>query len=235
LSTGQLIVTIACVGLLGALHLMLRAARAPAAAGAVAAPRRVLRRDPFVPLLALTALAALVAAGIAYVVSVVDDDDEAAAPTARTTTTAPTTATAPPPPQPPPPAPPPLEAPPGTALVAGVITNPDGSVSTSRNRVGKSLTVAERETGVYAVTVPGLSPQLRERAVVRARPANGSRGVAVSTRKAPESGFIVFTRDAQSGEFEESGFEFAVYLPKQLLEGTAGEAEDGRPKLPPTR
>jgi hypothetical protein len=185
-------------------------------------------------LIALAALVALVVAGVAFVVSVVDDDEETAAPT-RTTTTAPPT-TAPPPPQPPPPAPAPLQTPSGTTLVARVVATADGSPATSRNRVGKNVAVVERETGVYAVIVPGLSPQLRKRAVVRARPANGAPGVRVSARKVgPQSEFVVFTRDAQSGDFAESGFELAVYLPKQVLEGTAGQAEDGRLKLPPTR
>jgi hypothetical protein len=237
LSTGQLIVTIACVGLLGAVHLVLRAARAPAGAGAVAAPRTFVRRDPFAALLAAAALAALVVAGAAFVVSAVDDDDdEGAAPTARTTTTAPATATAPPPPQPPPPTPAPLETPSGTALVAHVIANADGSLSTSRNRVGERVRVAERETGVYAVTVPGLTPRLRRQAVVRARPVNGAPGVKVSARNVgPVGEFVVFTREAQSGDFTASAFELAVYLPKEALEGTAGEASDGQPKLPPTR
>jgi hypothetical protein len=235
LSTGQLIVTIACVGLLGALHLVLRAARAPAGPGVVAAPRNLLRRDPFTALLALAAFAALVVAGTAFVVSAVDDDDDAAAPTTRTTTV-PATATAPPPPQPPPAPPAPLETPSGTALVARVVTSADGAVSTARNRVGKRVNVAERETGVYAVTVPGLAPRLREQALVRARPANGSPSVEVSVQKVgPDSEFVVFTRDAQSGTFAESAFELAVYLPKQVLERTAGDAENGRPKLPPTR
>jgi hypothetical protein len=58
----------------------------------------------------------------------------------------------------------------------------------------------------------------------------------VSSRKVgPSATFIVFTRDEQSGAFAESGFEFAAFLPQQVLEGTAGEEEDGRPVLPPTR
>jgi hypothetical protein len=233
LSTGQLIVTIACVGLLAALHLVLRAARAPAGTGAVAAPRTMVGRDPFLALLALAAFAALVVAAIAFVVSVADDEDEGAAPTARTATTAPTT-TAAPPPSPPPPAP--LETPSGTALIARVITRPDGSVASARTRIGKPVTVAEQEPGIYAVTVPGVSPQLRKRAVVRVRPADGAPGTTVSARKVgPQSDFVVFTRDAQSGTFVESGFELAIYLPKQVLERTAGAAESGRPKLPPTR
>jgi hypothetical protein len=236
LSTGQLIVTIACVGLLGALHLVLRAARAPAGAGVVAAPGSLVRRDPFTALLALAAFAALVVAGTAFVVSAVDDDDDAAGPTTRTTTTAPATATAPPPPPPPPVAPAPLETPSGTALVARVSANADGSLSTSRSRVGEGVRVAERETGVYAVTVPGLTPRLRRQAVVRARPPGGAPGVTVSVRKVgPAAEFMVFTREAQSGDLAESAFELAVYLPKQVLEGTAGETDDGRMKLPPTR
>jgi hypothetical protein len=57
----------------------------------------------------------------------------------------------------------------------------------------------------------------------------------VSVRKVgPNADFMVFTRD-ETGAFAESGFEFAVFLPEQELEGTAGGEEDGRPQLPPTR
>jgi hypothetical protein len=235
LSTGQLIVTIACVGLLGALHLVLRAARAPAGAASVSAPRAGLRRDPLVLVLVLAAFAGLVLAGVVLVVSVVNDE-ETTAPTTRTTTTAPTTTAAPPPPQPPPPAPAPLEPPAGTALVARVVTEPNGSLATSRNSVGEAPRVLEREEGVYAVTVPGLSPQLRRQAVVRARPANGAPNVRVSARKVgPRADFVVFTRNAQTGAFAETGFELAVFLPKEALESAAGDEEKGRKKLPPTR
>jgi hypothetical protein len=234
LSTGQLIVTIALVGLLGALHLVLRAARAPAGTASVAAPRPVARR-PLMALLVLAALAALAFAGVAFVVSVLDDEDTTA-PTTQPTTTAPATPAAPPPPQPPPPAPAPLEAPSGTALVARVVAQPDGAVSSRRNRVGEAPKVTEREAGVYEVAVPGLTPELRRAAVVRVRPADGAPGIMVSVRKVgPSADFMVFTRDEQTGAFAESSFEFAVFLPEQELEGTAGENKSGRPQLPPTR
>jgi hypothetical protein len=185
------------------------------------------------PLLVLGAVAALAFAGVAFVVSVLDDEDTTA-PTTQATTTAP--ATAPPPPQPPPPAPAPLEAPSGTAFVARVVAQPDGAVSSRRNRVGEALTVKEREAGVYEVTVPGMTSELRRAAVVRAQPADGVPGVTVSARKVgPNAEFMVFTRDEQTGAFAEAGFEFAVFLPEQELEGTGGEQGDGRPQLPPTR
>jgi hypothetical protein len=234
LSPAQLIVIIAAVGLLGVLHLALRAARVPAGVPSAAEPRPWVRRDPVLGVLALAAVAALAFAGIALVVSLVDDEDTTA-PTTQATTTAPTATTAPPPPQPPPPAPVPVEPPAGTALVARVVTDADGSVTGSRNRVGETPAVVKRETGVYAVTVPGLSAKLRRQAEIRARPTEGTRAVRVSTRKmGPEAEFVVFTRDAQTGEFAEAGFEFAVFLPKQDLEATAGD-DEGRPELPGTK
>jgi hypothetical protein len=234
LSPAQLIVIIAAVGLLGVLHLALRAARVPAGAPSTAEPRPWVRRDPLLGVLVLAALAALAFAGVAFVVSLVDDDDTTA-PTTQATTTAPTATTAPPPPQPPPPAPTPVEPPAGTALVARVVTGADGSISGGRNRVGKTPAVVQRETGVYAVTVPGLSPELRRQALIRARPADGTSSVRVSARKmGPEAEFVVFTRDAQTGDFADAGFEFAVFLPKQDLEATAGD-DEGRPALPGTR
>jgi hypothetical protein len=237
LSTGQLIVTIAFVGLLGALHLLLRAARVPAGGTSVLAPPSAGRRDPIAAVLVLGALAALVFAGVAFVVSVVDDEDEATRPTSQATTTAPTTSAAPPPPQPPPlPAPEALEPPEGTALVARVVAEPDGSIAAARNAVGAAPRVMKRENGVYAVNVPGLAPELQRRAVIRARPANGAPGVMVSARKVgPEAEFVVFTRDAQTGAFAETGFEFAAFVPKQDLESAAGEEQQGRPQLPGTR
>jgi hypothetical protein len=236
MSASQLIVTIAAVGLLGALHLVLRAARQPAGAATVAAPRAGLRRPPLVAVLVLAALAALVFAAVAFVVSVVDDEEDTTAPTRQATTTAPATTAAPPPPQPPPPAPAPLEPPAGTALVSRVVTAADGSLSASRNRVGRAPTVVKRETGVYAVSAPGLSPELRRRATVRARPAEAAPDARVSARKVgPDAEFVVFTRDAQTGDFADTGFEFAVFLPEQDLESTAGDDEDTRPQLPGTR
>jgi hypothetical protein len=187
-------------------------------------------------LLVLTALAALAFAGVAFVVSVLDDDDQATAPSTQQATTAPETAAAPPPPQPPPPSPAPIEPPAGTVFVASVVVQPDGLLADTRNRVGEAPSVDMREVGVYGVEIPGLPPELRRAAKVRARPSNGAPGVMVSARKAgPRADFMVFTRDEQSGAFAETGFEFAVFLPKQALEGTASGEEDGRPQLPPTR
>jgi hypothetical protein len=239
LSTGQLIVTIASVGLLGAFHLVLRTVRAPAGAASVTAPRPAARRDPLMALLALAALAALAFAGVAFVVSVLDDgdDDDTTAPATPTTTTARAATDAPPPPQPPPPpAPAALEPPSGAVFVARVVAQPDGAVASRRNRVGEAPRVREREAGIYEVTIPGLTPKLRRAALVRARPANSAPGVLVSVRKVgPSADFVVFTRDEQTGAFAETGFEFAVFLPKQELEGAAGEEEGGRERLPPTR
>jgi hypothetical protein len=238
LSTGQLIVTIAFVALLGAFHLVLRTVRAPAGAASVTPPRPAARRDPLMALLALAALAALAFAGVAFVVSVLDDggDEDTTAPAAQTTTTARAATEAPPPPQPPPPAPAPLEPPSGAVFVARIVAEPDGAVASRRNRVGEAPRVREREAGIYEVTVPGLTPKLRRAALVRARPANSAPGVLVSARKVgPSADFVVFTRDEQTGAFAETGFEFAVFLPKQELEGTAGEEEGGRERLPPTR
>ena len=234
MSPPQLIVIIAAVGLLGALHLALKAARVPAGAQPAAAPRPRPRRDPVLGVLLLAVLAALAFAGVAFVVSMVDDEDTTA-PTTQTTT-APTTNTAPPPPQPPPPSPPAArEAPAGTALVARVVTGADGSVQAARNRVGSAPLAVERENGVYTVHVPGLSAELRRRAVVRVRPVDGTPGVRVSSRKmGPEAEFVVFTRDAQTGNFADNGFEFAVFLPRQELEATAGD-EQGRRQLPGTK
>jgi hypothetical protein len=235
LSPAQLIVIIAAVGLLGVLHLALRAARVPAGVPSAAEPRPWVRRDPILGVLVLAALAALAFAGIALVVSLVDEEDTTA-PTTRATTTAPTTTAAPPPPQPPPPSPVPVEPPAGTALVARVVTDADGSVTGSRNRVGNAPAVVKQENGVYAVTVPGLSAKQRRQALIRARPSDATPGVRVSTRKmGPEAEFVVFTRDAQTGDFADTGFEFAAFLPKQDLEATAGDDEDGRPELPGTR
>jgi hypothetical protein len=236
LSTGQLIVTIASVGLLAALHLVSRAARVPAGSAAAPAPRPGIRREPLLAILGLAALAALAFAGIAFVVSVVDDEDDATAPATRPATTALTTTAAPPPPQPPPPAPAPLEPPAGTALVARVVMGADGSIVSGRSRAGDAPVAVKREKGVYTVDVPGLSPELRRSASIRARPANGASSARVTVRKmGPEAEFVVFTRDAKTGEFADTGFEFAVFLPKRDLEATAGEDEDGRPELPGTR
>jgi hypothetical protein len=236
LSTAQLIVTIAAVSLLAALHLALRAARAPAGPASATVARPGVRRDPLLAVLGLAALAALAFAGVAFVVSVLDDEDEPTAPTTQATTTAPATPTAPPPPQPPPPAPAPLEPPAGTALVARVVTDVDGSITGGRNRVGRTPTVVKRERGVYAVSVPGLPANLRKRAAVRVRPADGSPRVMVSARKiGPEADFMVFTRDATTGDFADTGFEFAAFLPQQDLESSAGDDETGRPQLPGTR
>jgi hypothetical protein len=235
LSTGQLIVTIAFVGLLGALHLVLRTAKAQVATGAVAAPRTAARRIPLAAIVVLAALAALAFAGVAFVASLLDEDDSTMPVKQPLTTTAPSAATAPPPPQPPPPEAAPLEAPAGTALVARVVTQPDGAVAQTRNRVGEAARIREREAGVYEVTVPGMTPELRRAAEVRARPPNGVEGVMVSARKVgPSADFVVFTRDEQTRAFAEAGFEFAVFLPKQELEGTGSE-EDSRPELPRTR
>jgi hypothetical protein len=237
LSPAQLIVVIAAVGLLGALHLALRAARVPAVVPSTAGPRPWISRVPIVGVLVLAALAALAFAGIAFVVSVVDDEDTTAPSTQATTTgpTATTATTAPPPPQPPPPAPAPLEPPTGTALVARVVTDADGSVSGSRNRVGNAPAVAKREKGVYAVAVPGLSPELRRQATIRVRPSDATGGVRASARKmGPKAEFVVFTRDAQTGDFADSGFELAIFLPKQDLEATAGD-DEGRRELPGTK
>jgi hypothetical protein len=233
LSTGQLIVTIAFVGLLGAFHLVLRGARAPAGAAAVAAPRPAARRVPLMALLVFAAFAALAFAGVAFVVSVLDNEDTTA-PATQATTTARATTEAPPPPSSPPV--PPLEAPRGTESVASVLVTADGLLADTRNRVGAAPSVVEREEGVYTVEVPGLTAALRRKAVIRTRAANGASGVMVSARKmGPGAEFVVFTRDGQTRAFKETGFEFAVFLPQQELEGTAGDEEDGRPVLPPTR
>jgi hypothetical protein len=187
-------------------------------------------------LLVLAALAALAFAGVAFVVSVLDEDDEGTAPSTQQATTVPGTTAAPPPPQPPPPPPAPIEPPAGTAFVASVVVQPDGLLADTRNQVGEAPSVEIREAGVYEVEIPGLPPELRRVAKVHARPANGTPGVMVSARKVgPGADFMVFTRDEQTGAFAETGFEFAVFLPKQALEGTAGGEEDGRPQLPPTR
>lgn len=236
MSPAQLIVIIAAVGLLGALHLALKAARVPAGAASAAAPRPSPRRDPVLGVLVLAALAALAFAGVAFVVSMVDDEDTAAPPTQATTST-PTTTTAPPPPQPPPPSPTPaqIEPPAGTALVARIVTDGDGSVAAGRNRVGAAPAALKRETGVYTVSVPGLSAEQRRRSIIRAGPADGTPAAAVSARKmGPEAEFVVFTRDAQTGDFADTGFEFAVFVPRQELEATAGD-EEGRPQLPGTK
>jgi hypothetical protein len=231
-----LIVTIASVGLLGALHLVLRAARAPVGTASVAGPHAGMRRDLLLPALVLAALAALVFAGIAFVVSVLDDEDTTA-PSTQTTTAAATT-TAPPPAQPPPPAPAALEPPAGTELVSRIVVEPNGAIAAASNRVGDRPRVIVREEGVSAVTVPGLSPEMRRLAVIRVRPANAAPGVRVSARKVgPQADFVVFTRDAQTGDFAQTGYEFAVFFPQQDVEGAAGEeeVEGGRPVLPPTR
>jgi uncharacterized iron-regulated membrane protein len=237
-SAAQVIVVIVAVGLLGLLHLALRTARVPAGIPSTAEPRPWIRRDPVLGLLVLAALAALAFAGLAFIVSLVDDEDTTGPPT-QATTTAPTTTTAttaPPPPQPPPPAPAALEPPAGAALVARVITNADGSVADSRNRVGNAPIAVKQENGVYAVDVPGLSPTLRRQAILRVRSAGATRGVSVSARKmGPEAEFVVFTRNARTGEFAYAGFVFAAYLPKEDLEATAGDDEEGRPALPGTR
>ena len=195
-----------------------------------------MRRDLLLPALVLAALAALVFAGIAFVVSVLDDED-ATAPSTQTTT-APATNTAPPAQPPPPPGPASLEPPAGTELVARIVVEPSGAVAAARNRVGDRPRVIIREEGVSAVTVPGLSPEMRHLAVIRVRPANGTPGVRVSARKVgPQADFVVFTRDAQTGGFAQTGYEFAVFFPQQDVEGAAGEEEDAdpRPVLPPTR
>jgi hypothetical protein len=193
--------------------------------------------------LVLAGLAALAFAGIAFLVSaVVDDEDDVTAPTTQPTaptatqTTGTTTAgtTMPPPPPEPPPAP--LEGPAGTALVARVVTNAEAVVTATRNRVGDRLRVVKRETGVYAVSVPGFSPAQRREAVIRVRPAAGGRDVKVSARKVgPGAEFVVFAREAKTGAFTDGGFELAVFLPKQDLEATAAEEEGERPQLPGTR
>jgi hypothetical protein len=228
-SAAQVIVVIVAVGLLGLLHLALRTARVPAGVPSTAEPRPWIRRDPVLGVLVLAALATLAFVGVAFVVSLIDDEDTTA-PTATTATTAP------PPPQPPPPAPAALQPPAGATLVARVVTDADGSVTGSHNRVGNAPVAVKRENGVYAVDVPGLSPTLRRQAILRVRPAGATRGVRVSARKmGPEAEFVVFTRDAQTGEFADAGFEFAAYLPKEDLEATAGDDKEGRPALPGTR
>jgi hypothetical protein len=186
-------------------------------------------------LLALAALVALVFAGVAFVVSVLDDD-ETTTPSAQTTaaeTTAP-----PPAPPPPPPAPSvtPLEAPSGTVLVAQLVATADGLLADTRSRVGEAPSIVPREEGVYEVDVPGLSPTLRRRSVIRVRPVDGATGAMVSARKmGPRAEFLVFTRDGQTGTFAGTGFEFAVFLPQQDVKRTTAEAENGRPQLPGTR
>jgi hypothetical protein len=237
-SAAQVIVVIVAVGLLGLLHLALRTARVPAGIPSTAEPRPWIRRDPVLGVLVLAALAALAFAGVAFVVSLIDDEDTTAPATQATTTapTATTPTTAPPPPQPPPPAPAALQPPAGATLVARVVTDADGSVTGSHNRVGNAPVAVKRENGVYAVDVPGLSPTLRRQAILRVRPAGATRGVRVSARKmGPEAEFVVFTRDTQTGEFADAGFEFAAYLPKEDLEATAGDDKEGRPALPGTR
>jgi hypothetical protein len=236
LSTGQLIVTITFVGLLGALHLVLGTVRSPAGASTVAAPRPEARRAPLIALLVVAAVAALAFAGVAFVVSVLDDE-ETTAPATEPTTSAPVSAPAPPPPQPPPPpAPTQLEAPSGTLLVARVVAQRRGSLADARNTVGRAPRLVMREQGVYEVRVPGLTPELRRSAVLRVRPASGARGVMVSARKVgPSADFLVFTRDAQSRAFAAAGFELAVFLPKRALGGPTGEEGDGRPVLPRTK
>jgi hypothetical protein len=237
LSTGQLIVTFAFVGLLGALHLVLRTVREPASASSVAAPRPAARSAPLMALLVVGAVAALAFAGVAFVVSVLDEDEEATAPATQPAPTPGATGRPPPPQPPPPPAPAaPIRPPAGTAFVANVLVQTDGLLVDARNQVGDAPNVEMRETGVYEVEIPGLTARLRRTAVVRVRPANGTPDVMVTARKVgPSANFMVFTRDEQTGAFADSGFEFAVFLPEQELEGTAGEAGDGRPQLPPTR
>lgn len=232
MSTAQLIVTLAFVGLLGAFHLVSRAARASAGTASVTAARPVVRRGPLTALLVLAALAALAFVVAALVVSAADDDD-ATAPRQPTMTTTMPAPMPPPPPEPPPPG---LEAPAGTALVARVVTNAKTVVTRTRNRVGARVRVMKRETGVYAVSVPGLSPARRRDAVIRAQASGRADGVKVSVRKVgPAMEFMVFARDAKTGEFADAGFEFAVFLPKQDLEATAADDERGRPELPGTR
>jgi hypothetical protein len=230
-STAQLIVTLAFVGLLGAFHLVSRAARASAGTAPVTAARPAFRRGPLTALLVIAALVALGFVAAALVVSAADEDDDVTAPTQPTTTTMPPMP--PPPPEPPRPA---LHAPTGTALVARVVTNAKAVVTTTRNRVGDRVRVVKRERGVYAVSVPGLSPARRRDAVIRAQPSDRADGVKVSARKVgPGMEFMVFSRDAQTGEFADAGFELAVFLPKQDLEATAADDDRGRPELPGTR
>jgi hypothetical protein len=230
-STAQLIVTLAFVGLLGAFHLVSRAARASAGTAPVTAARPAFRRGPLTALLVIAALVALGFVAAALVVSAADEDDDITAPTQPTTTTMPPMP--PPPPEPPRPA---LHAPAGTALVARVVTNAKAVVTTTRNRVGDRVRVVKRERGVYAVSVPGLSPARRRDAVIRAQPSDRADGVKVSARKVgPGMEFMVFSRDTQTGEFADAGFELAVFLPKQDLEATAADDDRGRPELPGTR
>jgi hypothetical protein len=117
-----------------------------------------------------------------------------------------------------------------------VVTNAEAAVTATSNRVGDRLRVVKRETGVYAVSVPGSSAALRREAVIRTRPAAGGRDVKVSARKVgPGAEFVVFARDTETGEFADAGFEFVVFLPKQDLEATAAEEDGERPQLPGTR
>jgi hypothetical protein len=236
LSTGQLIVTIAFVGLLGALHLALRAVRAPSSAGSVAAPAPAARPDRLSALLVLAALGALAFAGIAFVVSVLDEEDTTSTSTpTQPESTAPAT-TAPMTAGELPASPVPAEPPAGTAQVAYIVVQPDGTLATKRNRVGGAPTLTMREAGVYEISIPGLPPEQRKKAMLRAGPANGAEGVVVSVRKTgPEANFVVFTRDQQTDQFAETGFEFAVFVPKRQLEGAAGEQRNEREQLPPTR
>jgi hypothetical protein len=234
LSTGQLIVTIACVGLLGALHIALRAARAPSGAGSFAAPAVRARPDRLSALIVLAALGALAFAGIAFVVSVLDEEDTTA-PFTQPETNAPAT-TAPMTAGELPASPVPAEPPAGTAQVAYIVVQPDGTLATKRNRVGGAPTLTMREAGVYEISIPGLPREQRKRAMLRAGPANGAEGVVVSVRKTgPEANFVVFTRDQQTDQFAETGFEFAVFVPKRQLEGAVAKQQDERDQLPPTR
>jgi hypothetical protein len=185
--------------------------------------------------LVLAAFGALAFAGIAFVASVLDDETTALS--SQRETPAPAATSPLPGPQPQQPASPvPAEPPAGTAMVARMVAQPDGTLATTRSRVGNAPTLTMHEEGVYEITVPGLSAALRKTAVLRAGPANGAEGVVVSVRKAgPEANFVVFTRDQQSGQFAETGFELAVFLPARQLEGAAGKLQDTREQLPPTR
>jgi hypothetical protein len=216
----EIAVTLAAVGLLALLHFGFAVAGDEEGRLSVVARDLAGGRDPWARLLVVAAVATtFFALGVVAVPALFDSDEESA-PT-RPTLTTPTTqgssttspsTTAPTTTQPTTTVP--IVPPRGTVLIAQTaVRGSTGQVLRSYNRAGGPLMVRQVRVGVYRVIVPGLTPDARARATVR---AVGGPGIDVRVRKASGSpAFVVFTRSGRGGKPVAADFRLVVYgLPR---------------------
>lgn len=222
----EILVTLTSVALLALLHVRFAASadgRQLAGSRLGTAARDLAGgRDPWTRALVATAVgASIFALGVVAVPALFGESDEdSTQPTVTApTVTQPTTATSPPTTSAPSTttapvttAPLPTEPPAGTVLLAeAVVRGSTGQVVQSVNRLGAQPVVRSMGDGVYRVLVPGMTPGVRRRSVVRVA---ATPETVVDVRKSATSpALIVTTRDASTGELSPRMFTLIVFGP----------------------